>query len=671
MKVKSFRIFDYKCFKDSGLVETGNITALVGKNESGKTATLEALYKFNYYGEEKFARKDFPRSRSKHYDENKICITVTFSLERQDQKEISRIASTLEKVSEVQISKNYGNRFIVTFEPDVLTRGITVKELLSELNGAYQKSIRSERVDENNAEMSTWKTLIKQHLDSFTKEISRLDTESPEEILSQIKKLKNNLDLASNTDAKKSRIQDLFFSIEEIQEDLLKDAIISAAEDYILENVPRFIYFDEYNIINGQIDINDYLAKKEQRKLTGDFKTMKNLFDLSGLDVEQLQAYESEGDKESKSILCHQSSTDITGAINKYWVQRRYTVTFDVDGRILTVYVHDNVNPSPVALYDRGKGFRWYFSFYVNFNAETKDELKDCVLLLDEPGLHLHASAQEDLLRVIEKLSQKNQIIYTTHSPFMIYKDKLETVHTVNEDKTKESTISAKYWGSDKDTLFPLRLALGYSLGESLFIGKNNLVVEGISDFWILASLSSLFQNNSLPFLDERITITPVGGASKAYSITAFLVSEKLNLVVLLDNDGEGKSTKDELVKKKILKECFVLTINEAVNKDIEMQLEDLFPADFYLNFVNRAYEKELRGKKIKKSEGHPCIVKYLEKYFRDNGLGDFFKTRVARMLLDHFKDLNNFDEFSSLLKDNFKNLFEKINNKFSHYWNK
>jgi predicted ATP-dependent endonuclease of OLD family len=79
----------------------------------------------------------------------------------------------------------------------------------------------------------------------------------------------------------------------------------------------------------------------------------------------------------------------------------------------------------------------------------------------NEPGLNLHASAQTDLLRFIEDLSDDYQIIYSTHSPFMIASDSLNRVRTVLETD-KGSVISDSIQEKDPDTLFPLQASLGY-----------------------------------------------------------------------------------------------------------------------------------------------------------------------------------------------------------------
>ena len=82
---------------------------------------------------------------------------------------------------------------------------------------------------------------------------------------------------------------------------------------------------------------------------------------------------------------------------------------------------------------DRSKGFVWFFSFLAYFSQIERGD-RDLVLLLDEPGLSLHAKAQGDFLRLIEnRLAPKHQVVYTTHSPFMIDARKLDRIRTVED----------------------------------------------------------------------------------------------------------------------------------------------------------------------------------------------------------------------------------------------
>lgn len=117
-----------------------------------------------------------------------------------------------------------------------------------------------------------------------------------------------------------------------------------------------------------------------------------------------------------------------------------------------------------------------------------KEYGNNLIVLLDEPGLSLHATAQADLLRYMnEKLVPNHQVIYSTHSPFMIDQSDLLSCRTVEDatgpnDEVLGTKVSGEVLSTDADTLFPLQASLGYDITQSLFVGEHTLLVEGPSD---------------------------------------------------------------------------------------------------------------------------------------------------------------------------------------------
>ena len=128
----------------------------------------------------------------------------------------------------------------------------------------------------------------------------------------------------------------------------------------------------------------------------------------------------------------------------------------------------------------RSSGFQWFFSFYLVFLVESGEGHKDAMLLLDEPGLHLHPTGQQELIAFFETLSEKSQIIYTTHSPFLIDAEHIYRARPVVEDETGHSRITADTWPKDRETIFPLQAAAGYAMVRGLFQHKKNVLVEGM-----------------------------------------------------------------------------------------------------------------------------------------------------------------------------------------------
>lgn len=320
----------------------------------------------------------------------------------------------------------------------------------------------------------------------------------------------------------------------------------------------------------------------------------------------------------------------------------------------------DEISKAKIELEERSKGFQWFLSFFIVFMVESELGHKNAILLLDEPGLNLHASAQTDLIQVLHELSKKNQLIYTSHSPFMIDTQDLSSIHIVTVDQDEGSKISNKIWPTDVDAIFPLQSALGYSASQSLFIGKNILIVEGMTDYWILSSLSTYLKDNGKIGLDDDLVITPAGGAQKIAYLTSIMVSQKLNVTILADYDRAGKKLFDELIKTKILKENHLVFVNETIGSTQEMTIEDLFLEDYYLEFVNSAYNKELKGQQITSlTSQHPMITKRVEEELEKQNI-KFYKTRPSRLMLDEFGKQSL--AIPAQVIGNFETLFKIIN---------
>jgi len=323
--------------------------------------------------------------------------------------------------------------------------------------------------------------------------------------------------------------------------------------------------------------------------------------------------------------------------LRRLWKDRQLKVRFSPDADHLDTFISDpnSVYDVEVNLDERSRGLKWFFSFYITFSADTKaGAAQNAILLLDEPGLYLHALSQGDLLRHFSA-DFENQIVYTTHSPFMVPTESLDAIRTVSISQDAGTTVSNDPAG-DSRTLFPLQAALGYSLSQSLFVGSNNLVVEGVTDFWMLSSVSSYLQSLGKTGLPNDMTLTPAGGAQKIPYMVALLTSERLQVLVLFDEEKQSRATRDELVKAKLIRADNIVFVSEgfdATGKPAEADIEDLFEPAVYEALVAESYSKELAGKTLTLNSHIPRIVKRYEQAFQSIGL-EFHKTRPARLLL-------------------------------------
>lgn len=200
------------------------------------------------------------------------------------------------------------------------------------------------------------------------------------------------------------------------------------------------------------------------------------MFELSGLQLSDIQ---SESNFEAFKAQLEATSNSITDEMFEYWsTNQNLEIRFEIEHapnsvRYLNIRIYNSKHRVTLPLKNRSKGFLWFFSFLVWFSKIQGDKNSKYILLLDEPGLSLHASAQNDLLRFIdEKLAPDYQVIYTTHSPFMIDSLKLNEVRTVYDTQNPKvgSVVSDAVQEKDSDTLFPLQAALGYTIAQNLYV---------------------------------------------------------------------------------------------------------------------------------------------------------------------------------------------------------
>ena len=310
----------------------------------------------------------------------------------------------------------------------------------------------------------------------------------------------------------------------------------------------------------------------------------------------------------------------------------------------------------------RSKGFIWFFSLIVQY-ASIKRTYKNVILLLDEPGLHLHGKAQNDLLKCFNEEFSDTQIIYTTHSPFMVDVSSFDRIRTVHDAGSNGAKVSNDALSIKSDSLLPLQAALGYGITQSLFISPNCLIVEGVSDLLFLKAVSSKLIGDKRTGLSPKWTIIPVGGIGKVHTFVSIIKSrEDVNAVALLDAQKQHRQAIDNLHKKHLLEKEHVLTYADFMSDcHKETDVEDLFEREFYLDLVNEACNDDL-PRPIKVSDINskvPRVVVSIGNYLKKNTMLDD-KTNY-----DHYKPARyfyqNIDTLWEKLPDQTKNKFEKM----------
>ncbi len=446
---------------------------------------------------------------------------------------------------------------------------------------------------------------------------------------------------------------------------------------------PKFLYFDEYYQMTGQDNLNALVEREDSNQLKESDRPFIGLVNLARLDLREL--VNTQNTTELKNKL-EGAGNHLTRRIVSYWSQNKHIqMKFDVrEGKPqdpeemrsgLNVWgeIYDSVHWAHTPLGSRSRGFIWFFSFLAWYE-DVKRQKQNVILLLDEPGLSLHGRAQGDLLNYFDKELAQHQLIYSTHSPFMIDPRKFERVRIVQDlgiDSNKElpknrdgTKVLANVFDATDDSLFPLQGALGYDIHQTLFVGPNTLVVEGPSDLLYLRAVSGELEREGRVGLSDEWTLTPVGGSGKVPTFVALLAPQRgMKVATLLDIQDSDAGVIADLYKKKLLAKKNVMTYAEFVGPD-EADIEDLFDRDFYVSLVNEEFRREV-AKPIEAgllNDQVPRTLRALEQYIADNPFksGRFGHYRPARYFVERLDVM--WPRVSEETKGRFEAVFRRAN---------
>lgn len=571
MRLISAQVTNFRSVDDCNPFEVGQVTCLVGKNEAGKSAILMALASLNPHSSTPAVldkERDYPRRLltqygERHSNEEAVAVTTTWKL---DQAETDALASVVGKgvVSEVvTVLRRYGKQAEVKAE-------LSFKPALEFL---YSKFLLDAPERSVLASVSNTTQLIEA--------------------------LKN---LASPTAKHQALSQHL----------ATHGTVTAQVNTLILGKLPKFMYFSSYDRMEGAIQLEATRQLIDSGQIANDSFRGTRLFvdflDYAGVsmgDIASVSTYET------FNARLQAASNNITDQILEYWTQNPdLNVVVRVEqarsgdpapfnsGTIARARIDNNLHRVDTPFSERSAGFVWFFSFLVKF-ARVKEDSSPVVLLLDEPGLTLHGKAQADLLRFLkEKLAPHHQIIYSTHSPFMVPADDFASVRIV-EDQVELKGVRRVPLGTkvrddalsrDPDTLFPLQGALGYDISQSLFVGKHILLVEGPGDILYIQALTEALRRRGRIGLDSRWTICPAGGIDKISPFVAlFAGNSGLQVAVLADQGVGDKKKIEQMRRSEILAAGHFHTMAGHLDRP-EADIEDLFEPAVFSEMLNACY---------------------------------------------------------------------------------
>ena len=682
MRLRKFRVRAYRCIHDSGEITVGDLAAFVGRNESGKTTILQALTLLNK--DEIVSDLDLCDEMSDELKTEIRLVEGDFSLSANETRLIKEKFPNLPEIKKIQLFRtNKSQKVRYDF-------------------GELQIS------EDENRGLNSWenfKSKIFGFLETIPNHIRiQLDTKffdgpppkTQEKFDSEMADFSNKFHVLASQE---SQVIEEWEKIYENPENQFSNLLSGTTDKIALTNFieselhPRFVYFSDYKKIYGNINLNEYIKESKGDKRDGieyieEFdkaETVRNLFYLAELDVQEM---ENLHDSPSKLIkFLNTASNRLTSRLNPAWkgdpihVDLRYQ-----PGNIMSVVISDVHRDGTITntglLNRRAEGFKWTFSFIVNFAAETqRAELKEAILLLDEPARNLHPTQQMGISDLLKELAGSNQVLYATHSPFMIFDYTPGNLLVVELDKRKHlSRIFYDYWNADDKTLTPILYGLSRGLVESITdreIGTNSrpiIIVETMSDSMYLNSFDKFLQDPNISM--NPLNVIPAYNKNSVLPLAIFYRNHGYRTFILLDNSEESRQISSQLVANDFSQ---VQTIFfEREGKPVQ-SMEDYMMLEDYLYAVNQTYEIKLRQEGFsnltpeeileKNQEG---IIENLQSIWRDHredGWGKFDNEEITRYICEKIA-LNETDFLSDKTKDSFRSLYRLIAERIRQYQN-
>ena len=670
MNLISFRVSMYKGILDSGWVDVNSLTVFVGKNESGKTSLLKALHKLNPYTPDPYVMaKEWPRARRRERNQIQEVCRAKFQLLDQEKSDLAEIAERESFPDTVEVSRNYTGQLEVDFGREIFSNELhpndvdeacdTLPKVQDDFNDQFKQ-----RADEclneakrlaHEGRFSELRELAQKHVSLLQEVLPPSSPYSPQQIEQDF------------THQYVEGIRRLVQALEPLP------SIQSKVHEYVINHLPTFIYMDDYRVFSGTAQLNEIKAGRDRDRLTEEDKTFLTILNLSNLDLDELVQL-GQGDVasiEQRQYDLDDGAATLTAEISDRLRQRTYEVAYRTDGSHFLTFVKDDHDPALIRLEERSKGFQWFFSFDLMFMHETKGTFEGCVVLLDEPGLHLHPEAQKDLLLRLEEYAKGNTLLYTTHLPFMIDLNHPDRIRVLKETDDNSIVVTRNFAEGPPEARFVLQAALGMDASQSLLFARRNLVVEGVNDYWILTELSNLLQRDGEKGLPEDVRVTPGAGASQAVHVTTLMIGQNLSVVALFDSDNAGRAARDKLVKNWITRyttaNAEVILLGDAIEAASDFALEDLFPEDFIIDIVKDVYSRELASVSIDEItlQGEDILWKRIERFMKEKGI-EINKGPIATRWQKKLSNMKDTTDLPNETKEKAIKLFQAIRNAFS-----
>ena len=666
MKIKKLHVKSYRSVIDSGEFEIDpEKNILVGPNEAGKTAILQAIQHLKPPDGVKplSPLRDYPRAHYNKITQGEVkpkdvrVVEAEFELDEDDIEFLPEgfkdatysLWRNLDNSTDHCLNGVEAKKYFQDLQKDLIRLAAHVDKQYEFVEGGSKPSDKLATVTSDWHRYHIIEGDKAKALDAWLVEVFPLIDEDNATEEKRYDKLKGEIAISD-----------------------LRDAAVQA----IRTRVPVFVLFSNYFRVRPLIHLGQLATRIANGTLDGERFDYGNvcLLKLLGFDAQQLselgtatdpnvddpESMEAFRDKlDERQYQLNAAEVSLTREIRSVWNPdeskgEAAKLRLRADGQYLKVTVEDDLGVE-VELDQRSEGFQWLVSFFVVFFAEAQGVHKNAVLLLDEPGMSLHALKQREFRKTISRLAEGNQTIYSTHSPFLVGPDELDLVRVVEmSDREVGTKVHTTVTANDPAALLPLQEALGYDLAQSLFTQKQNLVLEGLTDYWYVEAVSQLLREAKEANLSEKIALVPANTAGKVVYFATILHAQGLKVAALLDSDSAGDQAAQQDTLVHTLGNKKILRTKDFLQDEIKAaEVEDLM-RDTLVSIAKSELSWDI-SETAKKQPQRPIISIF------ESEIKDFSKYRLAKAFVRWSRD-HDASDLSESERAQWKKLIGSVN---------
>ncbi|MBK5925890.1 hypothetical protein CCR87_00715 [Rhodobaculum claviforme] len=644
MILRRFRVTNFRSVIDSGWVEAGAVTALIGVNESGKTNLLLPLWKLNpARGGAIEAISDFPKHLFMTIRDNPggfQFVEAEFDAGPRTAEFADLAGIPQDEAACVRVGRFYDGSHVVTFPRHRRDRHADTAWAAERLEAARTELARTP-ADAASGDLMERATATLERLHTGLEAGGALNANDLIRLRDAVSVLLP-ADLADGG-AAIAVLQELRLAFGERMAELCAADPGSRPElrRSVLGAMPPFVYYSNYGNLDSEIylpHVVDNLMREDLgTREAAKARTLKVLFGFVGLKPAEIlelgrdfrdireeaeeAAVARDGTvgrlrrilgriagpdtgprteelariaqaKRTRSILLQSAGTRLTERFGDWWTQGDYRFRFEADGNHFRIWVADKRRPQEIELENRSTGLQWFLSFFLVFMVESMGAHRRAVLLLDEPGQSLHPLAQRDLSAFFDILAATNQLIYTSHSPFLVDADRLDRARKVyvgRDGSTRATADLREDEGRDhqRGAAYAVQSALNLGVAEAMLRGARPVMVGGLAEQLHLGTLRTL-ATAAGRFAPRRDLVFAPAGPSRTARVVASLLAAEEGALPLVLLGGDDRALAQDLraglyadTPDRVLDLGTVIGLPGA-------QVEDLLPPAFLADQLDR-----------------------------------------------------------------------------------